>query len=397
MTNVETEALVIGGGATGAGVVRDLGMRGIDAVLVDRGDLAGGTSGRFHGLLHSGARYAVNDPLAAAECQEESRILRRIAAGCIEDTGGYFVETPWDGPEYAGAFTEGCRRAAIACEEVPVAEALRREPRLHPGIRRVFAVPDASIDPLRTVRANAHSATAHGARILPQHPVVRLLLDGRRVAGAVVHDRLGGEDVAIRARITVNAAGAWAGRIAAMAGCEVTVVAGKGVLVAVDHRLVNTVINRCRPPGDGDIIVPIGTLTVLGTTDAPSPDPDRFDVTRPEMDLVLDEGEKLLPGFRHAGAQRAWAGVRALFQKAGPAGAGGDRELPRAHHLLDHRTRDGVDGLVTITGGKFTTYRRMAEQTVDLVALSLGVDRPCATAQEPLPAPEAGPSGWAPG
>src|ERR1700694_1576294 len=97
---ISTEILVIGGGSTGLGGVRDAALRGLCAGWVEKGALAHGTTGRFHGLLHSGARYAVKDPVSATECIEENRILRRIAADCIEDTGGLFVATPWDDPAY---------------------------------------------------------------------------------------------------------------------------------------------------------------------------------------------------------------------------------------------------------------------------------------------------------
>ena len=133
--------LVIGGGATGAGVAWDAALRGFEVVLVDRADLAEGTSGRFHGLLHSGGRYAVKDPRAAEECVAENRVLREIAADAIEDTGGLFVTTPWDDPEFADRFAEGCAATGIECEEITPAEALRREPRLHRGISRAFARP----------------------------------------------------------------------------------------------------------------------------------------------------------------------------------------------------------------------------------------------------------------
>ncbi|MDA8068257.1 MAG: FAD-dependent oxidoreductase, partial [Actinomycetota bacterium] len=101
MRRLTTDVLVIGGGATGAGAAWDAALRGLDVILVERADLAEGTSGRFHGLLHSGARYAVKDPRAARECIAENRILRHVAADCVEDTGGLFVTTPWDDPAYA--------------------------------------------------------------------------------------------------------------------------------------------------------------------------------------------------------------------------------------------------------------------------------------------------------
>src|SRR5580692_8787507 len=122
MTTLSTEVLVIGGGATGVGVAWDATLRGFDVVLVDRADLAEGTSGRFHGLLHSGGRYAVKDPRAARECIAENRILRVTAADCVEDTGGMFVSTPWDDPEYGDLFLEGCKATGVPAEEIPVAE-----------------------------------------------------------------------------------------------------------------------------------------------------------------------------------------------------------------------------------------------------------------------------------
>ena len=133
---IECEVLVLGGGSTGVGVARDAAMRGFSTVLVERGDLATGTTGRFHGLLHSGGRYAVKDPQAARECIAENIVLRRIAADCIEDTSGLFVTTPIDDPDYADRFIRGCQDTGIPVEEISVAEALRREPRLNPRITR---------------------------------------------------------------------------------------------------------------------------------------------------------------------------------------------------------------------------------------------------------------------
>jgi len=177
---LRAEVLVIGGGATGAGVAWDAALRGFDVVLVERGDLAEGTSGRFHGLLHSGGRYVVKDPVAAEECVVENAILRDVIPACIEDTGGLFVTTPDDDPAYGDRFLEGCRAAKLPAEEIDVAEALRREPRLNPGIRRAFTVPDASIEVWKTVWSFARGAAAHGARILDLPPRDRPAPDGRR-------------------------------------------------------------------------------------------------------------------------------------------------------------------------------------------------------------------------
>lgn len=394
MVTLSTDVLVIGGGATGAGVAWDAALRGLDVVLVDRRDLAEGTSGRFHGLLHSGGRYAVKDPRAAEECIAENRILRRVAADCIEDTGGLFVTTPFDDPAYADRFAQGCADTGVDCEEIPVAQALREEPRLTRDISRAFRVPDANIDVWKTVWAMGHGAQQRGARILPYHEITKIHRpdDGEEITGARARDARTGEDVEIQARVTVNAAGAWAGQVADMAGIEgVRVLPGRGIMIAMNHRLVNTVINRCQMPTDGDILVPIRTVSVIGTTDQHTDDPDDHTVHQDEVDRMFDDGEKLVPGFRNARALRVWTGVRPLFEDT-KATDTDTRDVTRAHALLDHEERDGVRGFVTITGGKLTTFRMMAEETVDAVCRHLGSSRPCRTATEPLPGSESGQS-----
>jgi glycerol-3-phosphate dehydrogenase len=388
MVTLSTDVLVIGGGATGAGVAWDAALRGLEVILVDRSDLAEGTSGRFHGLLHSGGRYAVKDPSAAEECVVENRVLRRVAGDNIEDTGGFFVTTPWDDPAYADRFAEGCRATGVDCEEISSGQALREEPRLNPSISRAFRVPDASIEVWKTVWALASGARRRGGQVLPYHAAVAIHRTGDEVTGARVRDVRTGEETDVEARVTVNAAGAWAGQVAELAGIEgVRILPGRGIMIAMNHRLVNTVVNRCQMPTDGDIIVPIRTVAVIGTTDEHTDDADDHTVLEAEVDAMLDEGEKLVPGFRQARALRVWTGVRPLFEDA----KGSDtetRDVTRSHALLDHAERDGVAGFLTITGGKLTTFRLMAEHTVDAVCRHLGEPRPCTTTTEPLPGSE---------
>jgi glycerol-3-phosphate dehydrogenase len=144
---MKTEVVVIGGGATGAGVLRDLALRGIEAILLEKGELTSGTSGRNHGLLHSGGRYAVNDPDSARECLAENGILKKIAAPCIEETGGFFLSLPQDLPEYADQFLKACGNLGLPVQEVPIADVLQKEPAVSPAIKRAFSVPDGAIDP----------------------------------------------------------------------------------------------------------------------------------------------------------------------------------------------------------------------------------------------------------
>jgi glycerol-3-phosphate dehydrogenase len=395
MKSVQTEVLVIGGGATGSGVAWDAATRGFDTILVERKDLAEGTTGRFHGLLHSGGRYAVKDRLAAEECIHENHILRRVAPDAIEDTGGYFVTTPWDDPAFGDKFIEGCRACEIPVEEIAPSEAFQAEPRINRDISRVFTVPDAAIDGWKLVWDCAKATTEHGGQVLTYHRVLEILRSGDVVRGAKVRNELTGEEFEVHADFTINSTGAWAGKVADMAGCPgVQVLAGKGIMIAMNHRLVNTVINRCTMPADGDILVPIRTVSVIGTTDIRIKDPDEPDVTQDEVERMLDDGEKLVPGFRKARALRVWAGVRPLFKDTRAPETSDTRDVSRSHALLDHKDRDGVTGFLTITGGKLTTFRMMAQETVDKMCEQLGTERACRTSSDPLPSSNTGRFMW---
>ena len=218
MRTIQTEVLVIGGGATGTGVVCDLALRGFKAALVERRDLTHGTTGRYHGLLHSGGRYVVKDPKAATECIEENRILRKIMPHALEDTGGFFVSTPWDDPNFGDIFKQGCEDTGVPCEEISVSQMLKEEPLLNPEISRCFRVPDAAADSFLATQCVAETARLNGADILNYHEVLRLIREGDKVVGAVCHDLVKDEEVTIRADMVVNASGAWADETARMAG-----------------------------------------------------------------------------------------------------------------------------------------------------------------------------------
>ncbi len=283
-------------------------------------------------------------------------------------------------------------------QEIAPAAALDREPRINPGISRAFEVQDAAVDAWKLLWGNAASAREYGARILTYHWVTGILRDGDRVAGAVARDDRGGEEVRIEAGFTVNASGIWAGEIADMAACPgVTVVPGKGIMIAMNHRLVSTVVNRCEHPGDGDILVPIRTVCVIGTTDSAADTPDDLHIPRDEVQEMLDAGEILVPGFRAGAGAARLVGLAAAVQGRAGRVAGGRRRHPhmsRGLAVVDHLGRDGVSGFLTITGGKLTTYRLMAEIVVDAMCAQLGEQRPCRTAGEALPGHEEGRTYW---
>ena len=385
MNEKEFDVIIIGGGITGAGTQRDCAMRGLRTLLIERSDIATGATGRNHGLLHSGARYAVNDPESAAECIRENKILRTIAAQCIEPTDGLFITLPEDDLSYQKTFVEACRRAGIGAEIIDPGLARRLEPSVNPDLIGAVRVPDGSVDPFRLCAANMLDAKLHGGQVRLQTEVTGILREGDTVRGVRTRNVRTGQEEEFYAPVTVNACGIWGQRIASLAGVSIGMFPSKGALLIFAHRINNMVINRCRKPANADILVPGETVCVIGTTSTriPFEECDRVAATPEEVDLLISEGAKLSPALSSTRILRAYAGVRPLVSADDdPSG----RNISRGIVCLDHETRDGLKGFVTITGGKLMTYRLMAEMATDAVCRKLGVDKRCATATTPLPA-----------
>lgn len=381
------DVIVIGGGITGAGTARDCAMRGLSVLLVERYDFTYGATGRNHGLLHSGARYAVTDGESAAECIKENMTLRKIARHCVDETEGLFITLPEDDLGYQAKFVEACHKAGINAEAIDPAEARRMEPAVNPTLIGAVKVPDASVDPFRLTTANVVDARLHGADTLTYHEVVELLVEQNRCVGVKLRNNHNGEMSEVHADLTINAAGIWGHLVAKQAGITVNMFPAKGALLIFGHRVNNMVINRCRKPANADILVPDDTVCVIGTTSdrVPFEECDHMKVTPEEVDILIREGEKLAPSLATTRILRAYAGVRPLVASDNdPSG----RSISRGIVCLDHETRDGMAGFITITGGKMMTYRMMAEEATDLACKKLGVDKKCETATTPLPGSE---------
>jgi glycerol-3-phosphate dehydrogenase len=384
---LETDVVIIGGGATGTGIMRDCALRGIKCILVERDDLASGTTGRNHGLLHSGARYAVTDEESARECIQENRILKNIARHCVEDTQGLFISLPDDDLDFQKSFLTACGRADIDVEQLSPEEALRLEPNCNPNLIGAVKVPDGTIDPFRLTSSNVLDAVEHGARLFNHTHVTGLIREGHAVRGVHCLNMKTGEHFDIRSKQVINAAGIWGQQICEYGDLNIKMFPAKGSLLILDYRINNLVINRCRKPSDADILVPGDTISLIGTT-SERIDYDKIDdlhVTSREIDVLLEEGTKLAPIMANARVLRAYAGVRPLVAVDGDTTG---RNISRGIVLLDHAERDGMDGFITITGGKLMTYRMMAEWATDLIAKKLGNTQPCTTHTKPLPGSE---------
>ena len=378
----DAHVLIVGGGGTGGALAHDLTLRGLRVTLVERGELTSGTTGRHHGLLHSGARYAVGDRDSAVECIEENTILRRICPGTFELNDGLFVAIEDGDMDYLEPFMEGCEASGIPAQRLSPAQALRLEPNLNPALKAAVRIPDGSMDAMRLAMRFFATARHNGATIRPYTEVTGLLVANGLVSGAYVHDRAADNDGEIRADLVVNATGPWSEKVAAMAGVDVPIRPSPGVLLALRGRLCNMVINRLHKSGDGDIVLPQRGLSVVGTSSWVVDDPDELEVPQDHVARMYSEGSKLIPAVAHSEQRAAWSAARPLVGSRGGADTG--RELSRTFKTFDHKETDGVEGFVTITGGKATTLRGMAELCANVVCGKLGIDESCRTCETVL-------------
>lgn len=382
------DAIVIGGGVTGAGVARDLALRGVSVLLVEKGDWGAGASGASTGMVHGGPRYLELDRETTRLSCEDAGHLVRTARHLVHRCVLLRPILPGDrrGVERLEAALEVYDRFQPLKEARPHLrltgdEARRLEPGLAAGVTAALTVEEWGVDPHRLAWVNVLDAVRAGARAFNHCAVEAIVRDGPAVAGVRCRTA-DGQRIEARARVVVNAAGPWAPRVAALAGAAVRLRPARGVHVVYDRRVSNFAISAEAVDGREVLLVPHGGVTFLGTTDADHyGDLDALEVLPDEVDYLLQAVERTFPAIRDHRPVRATAGVRpALY-----AWGAGEDDRSREFAVIDHERPDRVRGLVTVVGGELSRYRLMAERTADVVCGRLGVRGRCVTASRPLP------------
>lgn len=378
------DAVVVGGGAVGVFATLDLALRGVSVLLLERRSICSGTSGKSHGMLHSGARYATTDPQAAQECIHENQVLSEIAPHCIRDTGGVFVSVREEEEEYHSELVSACHRAGIPVKDCSVDMLRALEPLISAEARSAVLVPDKVVYAKELAVSALLLAIAKGASIFEGVRVVGLVVQSGEIAGVRGHSREGVFEV--RCRGVVNAAGPWCGEVARMAGIPVEVIQAAGVMGVSRANLTRHIVNRMRPPSDGDIIVPYTSgATISGTTATLVEDPDNIEVRDEDAEILLQECGEVIPALRAVGFSRLYTSVRPLISPGGEQL--GVREITRSFEVLDH-SEQGVSGFITALGGKLTTSRLEAESAAEKISQHIGAPRGSFTKSIRLDKPE---------
>jgi glycerol-3-phosphate dehydrogenase len=395
LTSETFDVLIVGGGINGAGIARDTTLRGLRTALVERDDFGSGTSSRSSRLVHGGVRYLEHGHLHLVfESSRERRTLMHIAPHLVRP-----LRFMW--PVYRGSRIPLWKLTAglFIYDALAVFRNVESHHRLdvrdilalEPSLRRDDLVGgaeyyDASTDDARLTLANIVAAEEQGAVAMNHVAVVRLVREGNRVVGAVVHDEAEATDATVRATVVVNATGAWTDTVRAMDTGEQrhVVRATKGVHIAVSReRLATHGALTLLSPVDGRVMfaLPSTATTIIGTTDTPTDErPEEVRASRADIDYLLATANVFFPSARLTPADviAAWAGIRPLV-------ASGFTRDP-ASASREHRIDRSASGLISVSGGKLTTYRAMAAEVVDVVEQALGRrPSPSRTDRVPLP------------
>jgi glycerol-3-phosphate dehydrogenase len=365
MAETELDVLVVGGGITGCGVALDAASRGLAVGLVEREDFASGTSGRSTRLVHGGLRYLAQREFGLVrESLRERAILQRIAPHLLRTLPIYIPRTGALLRAGLGLYDAVALGVNISPHRRADADELAA---IVPGMehdRGALVYHECATDDARLTLEVARAAARHGA-LVANHASVEALLGSGRVAGARVRDELTGSALEVRARTTVNATGVWAERVQSLATDRPKRhVASKGVHLVFRPGTVRARAGALVPSAEDDrrfvFVLPWEGHHYAGTTDtAYSGDLDSPDVAERDAAYVLAAVAESFPHVNESNVVGSWAGLRPLAR----GGNGATADLSRRHVLYEE-----PPGLLTVTGGKLTTYRAMAEEVVDRLA-----------------------------
>ena len=373
------DVLVIGGGITGCGIARDAALRGLSVALVEKEDFASGTSSRSSRLIHGGVRYLEHGHLHLVfESSAERRRLLRIAPHLVRP-----LAFTW--PVYAGAriprwkldaglmlydalalFRNVGRHRRLNRSAVLGLEPMLRSDGLTGGARYF----DAATNDARLTLANALAAAERGGVVVNHAAITSLRLEGGRVAGATVRDTLGEQTFDVRAAVVVNATGPWSDSVKRLDGEPGGTIRGsKGAHIAIPRaRIGNHDALTLISPHDGRVlfVLPADAHAIVGTTDTyTATSPDTIRATNEDVRYLLDSANAFFPraSVTTDDVVCAWAGIRPLLPVAGDTPGAASRE---------HAITVSGQGLVSITGGKLTTYRVMAADVTKVLLERLG-------------------------
>jgi glycerol-3-phosphate dehydrogenase len=358
------DIVIIGGGSTGTAIFRDLCLRGLDSVLIEKNRISGGTTQHSHHNLVGGMRYVIKDRDVARDCAEENRILRKIAPRIIGSKGNYFIGFRND---YVEEALKQAKKIGVFFKELEILDVLKEVPSLNGKIEIAYLTDDRNINVSEFCRLNCLSAIENGGELLENTDIVGIeRSDGYRIktkGGIIESDYI------------VNATGPWTNSIAELLDVNIPLIYSQGTII-VQETLSERSIQYFHEPSDGDAYIVHGNHAWLGTTSTRIGHPLEAEPESWAEEYLKEKFSDIIPKVRTMPCLQKFSGVRPLM---------GDQEKENSRQISrDYQVVEPIEGFISIIGGKLTTSRLMAETVSDYICKRIGNEKSCRTATESL-------------
>ncbi len=350
---------IIGAGITGLFSALNLSLDNYDVTLFERDNLLSGTSGRFHGMLHSGSRYSLTDENSARECINENKLLNKNAGNFIKNTSGYFVSLNDDDSSYGDKLFKKNKNIGIETENINVNELLKIEPYLNKDIKMALKVPDKIIYAHPFASAVAMEAILNGAKIRFNSEITGSEIKNKNVIS--VKYKNGNNIISEKFDYIINTTGPWSGKLLKNFNIKnFDIMPTLGYMASYDRLFVNSIINRMRDPSDGDILLPYGSKSVAGTIAIISEDPDNNELDDEDIDTMISEIAEMVPSIKEYKYKKLYYSMRPLIKE------------DNSRNSRDFNIYKNYDNMITIIGGKFTTSRLMGKSVSEYISKIFG-------------------------
>lgn len=397
------DVIVVGGGVNGCGIVRDLALRGVHCLLVEKKDFSQGTSSASSGMIHGGPRYLLGDRDVTRLACLDSGYIQKIAPHLLFRIPFLYPVYQEKGQSHARALLQlelvesffetydkfvslknGKNHTRLSANQ-----AMELEPGLpRQGLLGAVTFDEWGIDVPRLCIANVIDASEKGATCLNHTEVLAVDFENSVFKGVRLRDTLTGEQKNVTGKILVNATGPWSPQFGKLMGVDIKLRPGKGIHLVFDRRLCNIAIATKAIDGREIFVMPYENTTIIATTDDDYfGDLDDQRTSEDEIKYLLDGITPVFPQIRDSRMIYSYSGVRPTLYERNTT----EDALSREHKILNHGARDGRAGAYSLIGGKLASYRIMAHEICDVVATQLGNTTPCSTHQKPLPGGEGTP------
>ena len=361
---MRSEVVVIGGGATGTCIARDISRRGFKTTVIERGIISGGTTNASHHNLVGGMRYVIKDPEVASECATENLIIEKIAPTLVGKTKNYFVGFESD---YTREAIIKANELNVHCREVDPSEAKKEIPELNRDINVVYETNDRNLDVKKFCWGNCKLTMDYAGLILEETSIRKIIKDRDEYSIEIDNGS------SIKTPCVVNATGPWVNSIANFVGVKIPLVYNMGTII-VQKRLSPRGLQYFHMPSNADAYIVHDDQAWIGTTSTTIESPEKIKPEAGAEDFIKNKFSIIIPKVQQMETLSMFSGIRPLYLSKTTDDA---RDISRDFKIIEE-----PKGFYHIIGGKLTTSRLMAEKICDLIAKEFGSNATCRTKDE---------------